>query len=166
MALTALNPKPVTMYSTPFDAATAFASAQTLTATGYFNNLNSFLDLGGSNPISDVGRTEGFWCLDITAADMSSGDESYQLALLGSNDINFGNGNVELLAFHDLAAVTAGRVIPTLLGASPALANLQIPFSNQMQKIRYRWLKSYAVLAGTSPSITLSSRISRAAIGA
>ena len=122
MALTALAiPSQVTTFPCPFDAMTAFTDTQTLTATGYLNNLNSgLLDLGGAKPVSAVGRVDGIFNLDITAIDVASGDETYAFALLGSNDSAFGNGNVELLAYHDIAAASSGRVIATLLGASPA----------------------------------------------
>jgi hypothetical protein len=173
MALTANSiPSQVTTFPCPYDAMTAFCSAQTLTATGYFNNLNSGqLDLGGAAPVSAAGRTDFVWSMDITACDVSSNDESYKLNLFGSNDVAFGNGNVELLAMHDLAAVTAGRQVATILGASPTIppTNLggtiiQLPATNLMQRIYYRYLRMYLVAAGTTPSITLTSWISRANI--
>lgn len=173
MALTAnAIPSQVTTYPCPYDAMLAFCNAQALTATGYFNNLNSGqIDLGGASPVSAAGRTDFIWSMDITACDFSSSDESYKLHLFGSNDVAFGNGNVELLAFHDLAAVTAGRQVATILGASPTIppTNLggtiiQLAASNLMQRIYYRYLRMYLVAAGTTPSITLTSWISRANI--
>lgn len=165
-------PSQVTTFPCPYDALLAFCSAQTLTATGYFNNLNSGqIDLGGSLPVSAAGRTDFIWSMDITAIDMASNDESYKLHLFGSNDVAFGNGNVELLAFHDFAAVTAGRQVATILGASPTIppTNLggtivQLPATNLMQRIYYRYLRMYLVAAGTTPSITLTSWISRAEV--
>jgi len=173
MALTAnLIPSQVTLFPCPYDAMLAFCSAQTLTATGYFNNLNSGqLDLGGAAPVSAAGRTDFIWCMDITAIDVSSNDESYKVHLFGSNDVAFGNGNVELLAFHDFAAVTAGRQVATILGATPTIPPtglggtiVQLPATNLMQRIYYRYLRMYLVAAGTTPSITLTSWISRANI--
>jgi len=173
MALTALAiPSQVTTFPCPFDAMTAFTDTQTLTATGYLNNLNSgLLDLGGAKPVSAVGRVDGIFNLDITAIDVASGDETYAFALLGSNDSAFGNGNVELLAYHDIAAASSGRVIATLLGASPAIppTNLagtiiQLPFTNLMQRIYYRYLKARVIIGGTTPTVTVTSWISRAAI--
>jgi hypothetical protein len=121
MALTANTiPSQVTTFPCPYDATLAFTSAQTLTATGYLNNLNSGqLDLGGGAPVSAAGRTDFIWNMDITAIDVSSGDETYKLHLFGSQDVAFGNGNVELLAFHDLAAASAGRQVATILGVTP-----------------------------------------------
>jgi hypothetical protein len=173
MALTAnAIPSQVVLFPTPFDAMTAFTDTQTLTATGYLNNLNSGqIDLGSAKPVSAAGRTDGIWNINITNIDVSSGDETYRPHLFGSNDVAFGNGNVELLAMHDLAAASSGRVIATILGASPAIppANLagtliQLPFTNLMQRIYYRYLRAYIVIGGTTPTITLTSWISRAGI--
>lgn len=173
MALTALAiPSQVQAFPCPYDAMLAFTDAQTLVATGYLNNLNSgIIDLGGAKPVSAVGRTDGIWSLDITAMDMTSNDETYQFALLGSNDAAFGNGNVELISFYDFAAVAAGRVIATLLGASPTvpptgLAGMiqQKPFTNLSCRIYYRYLKCRLIAGGTTPSVTVTSWISRAGI--
>src|SRR5262245_16331406 len=173
MPLTANTiPSQVPFFATPFDAQLAFTSAQTLTATGYLNNLNSGqIDLGGANPVSAAGRTDGIWAFDVTAVDFASADEVYKLSLLGSNDVAFGNGNVALLAFHDLAAVTAGRQEATLLGPTPTIPStgvggtiFQIPFTNLMQRIVYRYLRCRAVISGTTPSITITSWVSKAGI--
>lgn len=167
MALTA-NPIPsqVPFAAAPFDAMMAFCNAQTLVATGYFNNLNSGqLDIGGgvAGTTQGAGRTEGLWCFTVSAIDFSSVDEIYKLHLFGSNDVAFGNGNVELLHFHDFAATAALRQVATILGATPTIPPVgvvgtifQIPFTNLMQRITYRYLRMYLVAAGTTPSITLT----------
>jgi len=92
-ALPSITPQ----FTLPVDANMQFASAQTLAASGFVNNLNAVLDL-------QPGRFTGMLALDISAIDVSSGNETYQFSLLGSNDNAFGNGNVDLLAFHDFAA--------------------------------------------------------------
>jgi hypothetical protein len=173
MALTANTiPSQVTTFPTPFDATLAFTDTQTLTATGYLNNLNSGqIDLGGAKPVAAAGRTDFIWNIDITAIDMSSGDETYQLALLGSNDTNFANGNVELLSFYDIAAASSGRVIATLLGATPTIPPtglggmlIQKPATNLALRIYYRFLRARVIIGGTTPSITATSWISKACI--
>lgn len=173
MALTAnAIPSQITTFPCPYDAMLAFCSAQQLTATGYFNNLNSGqIDLGGPSPVSAGGRTDFIWNIDITQLDETTTDEVYKLHLFGSNDAAFGNGNVELLAFHDFAGVTANRQVATILGASPAVPPaglagtiIQIPATNLMQRIYYRYLRMYGVLSGTTPIITATSWISRAGI--
>lgn len=173
MVLTAsLIPSQITAFPCPYDATRAFCSAQTLTATGYLNNLNSGqVDLGGPNPISAAGRTDGIFNIDITAINFGTSDESYTIRLLGSNDAAFGNGNVELLAMHDFAATAALRNLATILGATPTIPPtglagtlVQLPFTNLMQRIYYRYLQAHLVVVGTGPSITLTSWISRAGI--
>ncbi len=173
MALTALAiPSQVTTYPCPYDATTAFCSAQVVVATGYLNNLNAGqLDLGGGSPVSAAGRTDAIWNLLITAANFGTADESYTFRLLGSNDVAFGNGNVELLAMHDIAATAALRNLTAVLGATPTIppTNLagtlfQMPFSNLMQRIYYRYLRAHMVAVGTGPSVTCTSWISRAQI--
>jgi hypothetical protein len=153
-------PSIIPHYTVPLDANMQFASAQTLTATGYINNSNAVLDV-------QPGRFTGMLALDITAMDVSSSDETYKIALFGSNDNAFGNGNVDMLAFHDFAAATAGRQVATILAASPAVPPtglagtlVYMPFTNLMQGFVYRYLKLYAVIGGTTPSITLSAWIS------
>lgn len=169
MTLTANTlPSQVPTLTLPLDASTQFASAQTLTATGYINNTNAVIDLAnGAATTWGAGRMIGWLALDITAIDMSSGDETYKIHLFGSNDSAFGNGNVELLAMHDFAAAVAGRQVATILGISPTIppTNLSgtvmaLPFCNLMQRIVYRYLKLYAVIGGTTPSITLSAWLS------
>lgn len=171
MALTALTiPSQIGLYSSPVDAAMQFTTGETLTATGYMGSSTQ-LDLGGSNPAAAAGRHEGIWNILISAADMTSGDETYRMHLFASNDVAFGNGNVELLASHDLAAASSGRVVATILGASPTIpptnltgTQLQLLFSNQRQRILYRYLRGYWTIGGTTPSITYQSWISKADI--
>jgi hypothetical protein len=173
MALTAnAIPSQITTFPCPYDAMLAFCNAQTLNATGYFNNLNSGqIDLGGSSPVSAAGRTDFIWNMDITTLDETTADEVYKLHLFGSNDVAFGNGNVELLAFHDFAGATANRQVATILGISPVVPPVglggtivQIPATNLMQRIIYRYLRCYLVAAGTTPIITMTSWISKAEI--
>jgi hypothetical protein len=149
-------------WALPFDVATAFANGQTITATGYVNAIQTQVDIG-------VGRWIGKLALDISAMDLSSADESYRLMLLGSNDVAFGNGNVDLLAVSDFAAATAGRLLPTVTPASNAVpstgkssSRFILPVTNQRGDYVFRYLQLYAVLGGTTPSITLAAWLSGA----
>jgi hypothetical protein len=103
--------------------------------------------------------------------DFTTTDETYKLFLVGSNDSAFTNGNVEMLAVLDFAALAANRILATVLGATPTIppTNLggtimQVPCTNLKQRIYYRYLRIYSVLAGTTPIITCTSWISRANI--
>ena len=172
MALTPLTiPSQIAEFPCPFDALLAFCDTQQLTSTGYFNNLNSGqIDLGGNKPVSAVGRTDFIWNMDLTVLDETTTDETYKIGLVGSNDVAFTAGNVELLAFHDFS-LAANRVLPAILGTSPAVPAtglagtlIQIPATNLMQRIYYRYLRMYGLLGGTTPIITATAWISRAGI--
>jgi hypothetical protein len=171
MPLTAGNlPSQAPQYAVPFDRSTCFADAQTLTLTGDLNNVNAQLDIGGVTNVagggvgSGAGRSDGVWVLNIPAMDLASGDESYRFHLLGSNDSAFGPGNVDLLGFHDFAAASAGRIIPTLMGpslaAGGAASRVYVPFVNLRQGLVYRYLRCRVVIGGTTPSITVTSWLS------
>jgi hypothetical protein len=105
--------------------------------------------------------------LDITAIDFSSVDEVYTFHLVASNDVAFGNGNVEQLATHNFAATAALRTVATIWGVTPTIPPtgaagtiLQLPFTNLMQRIVYRYVRCYLVAAGTTPSVTVTSWLS------
>jgi hypothetical protein len=148
----------------PFDANAAFGTngaAQTLTNSGYFG-APAQIDVG-------PGRVKGLWALDITALDQTTGDESYTFHLLGSNDVAWGNGNVEILQSQNFGGAS-GRSIATIVGASPVAPSAAgvagtapygslsaFPFGNMKMRIAYRYLRLYAVLSGTTPSITANS---------
>ncbi|TBY41592.1 hypothetical protein [Rhizobium leguminosarum] len=149
-------PSIVPDWDVPFDTLTAFANGQTITATGYVNAIQAQVDIG-------VGRWIGKLNIDISALDLSSGDETYRLFLLGSNDAAFANGNVEILNVQDFAAASAGRLVPTIVPASDAVpvarksaSRFTIPVTNQRGIYVFRYLQLYAVLGGTTPSITLA----------
>jgi hypothetical protein len=93
-----------------------------------------------------------------------SGNEAYQFFLLGSNDPNFSNGNVEVLQIHDLAATSALRDLANICAASPAVPEADVvaslfvkPFVNQLDQYVFQYLQLYCVIAGTAPSVTFSS---------
>jgi hypothetical protein len=161
-------PSIVPKFTLPRDAQTEFANAQTLTATGYINNTQAVIDLGGgSGGTAGVGRILGFLALDITAIDVSSGDETYGVGLIGSNDVAFGNGNCDLLMWHDFTAAASARTVPTICAASPAIPPtgitgtlMALPFTNLMQGFIYRYMKLRAIIGGTTPTITLSAWLS------
>ena len=158
MAITNLSvPSNVPTHAVPYDYDQAFSLAQTVTASAWLGNQQTQITMG-------PGRMEGYWVLDIAALALGSSNETYQFFLCGSNDPNFGNGNVELLAMHDFAPTSALRVLPTILGVSPSdpqtglnATRHVIPFSNLMGYNLFEYLQLYALIAGTSPSVTLSS---------
>ncbi|EJB07512.1 hypothetical protein Rleg9DRAFT_6526 [Rhizobium leguminosarum bv. trifolii WSM597] len=155
------NPSPLPSVlphrAVPLDVAMAFAiTPQTLTASGYVNSQQAQIDIGN-------GLWEGRLTMELTALDLASGDETYRLLLLGSNDSAFGNGNVDILATQDFAAASAGRLLPTVAPASTAVppsgrlsARFVVPVTNLRGQFLFRYLQLYALLGGTTPSISLT----------
>jgi len=160
MAITAgALPSQVPLHLAPFDANSVFSTqpTQTLTATGYMGAPTQ-VDVG-------PGRFDGVWAIDISAIDVVTGDERYDFNLLSSNDVAFGNGNVEMLFMTNFGGAT-GRSIATILGASLTIPPTGIvgsmcifPFTNIKQRIVFRYLRGYVVIAGTTPSVTFNSWI-------
>lgn len=95
--------------------------------------------VAGQPRIIDIGtgRVDGKMVIDTSALDVASADESYRVALQGSNDITFGAGNVVELASG--VVTQAGR--------------LEVPFSNERSGTRYRYVRAFNDTGGTTPSI-------------
>lgn len=151
----------------PFDAQTALTdlAGNTLTSSGYsqVSSAQAIVDLG-------YGVAEYQWALSISAIDVASTDEVYKLALIGSNDVAFGNGNCELLAYHEYAAAASARVVANKLAPVAATGVVvpdpgsagswdTFPFYNYRNGMNFRYVSLYAVLSGTTPSITFISWI-------
>lgn len=151
----------------PWDAQTALTdlTGNTLTATGYsqYASAQAIVDLG-------YGAAEYQWALSITALKVSAGDELYKFALVGSNDVAFGNGNCELLAFHDYAAAASARVVATKMAEVSATGVVipdpnsagswdTFPFYNYVNGQTFRYASLYLVISGTSPTTTFKSWI-------
>lgn len=118
------------------DVSTVFSTGQTLTSSGYVNQLQQQVDLGG-------GLWEGCLILDISALDLSTDDQTYQLLFQGSNDPAFADGNVLLEINLSQDSLTVAPVsVPTIISFRGATS--------------FRYLQLYAQLGGTTPSITLS----------
>ena len=158
MPLTQSSPLPssVPERAVPLDIMTAFSTGQTLTANGYVNNTQSQVDIG-------VGLWEGRLNLDLTALKVSAGDETYRFMLLASNDQAFANGNVDLIAFQDFAAASAGRLLPTVCPPSNAVpspgkqsSRFTVPVTNKRGIFLMRYLQLYLVVGGTAPSVSLA----------
>jgi len=150
----------------PYDTLQAFALSQTLVATGYASNVNTQITQG-------PGRFYGLWKLQISALALGSSNEFYQFWLLGSNDVNFANGNTDVLAMYDLAATAALRALATVCAVSPTVpdsgqtaSEIVRPWCNQTDQYVFEYMQLYVLMGGTSPSVTFSSWVSPFTAGA
>jgi len=110
--------------------------------------------------ILDLGN--GFQCgnlvLDVTAMDVTTGDEAYSVMLEVSPDATFGTaGNIRVAA--ELRIGGATFTAPN--GAADAVGRFVIPFRNERNGTIYRYARLYTLIAGTSPSITFSAFLAK-----
>lgn len=111
--------------------------------------------VGGADATKKVGagRFEAVLIVDVSAIDISSADEVYHLLLQGSNASNF--SSVETLAQLSLGATAArpGGAVNSVVG------RYEIPFITEQHDTVYDYIRLYADVAGTTPSITLKAWI-------
>jgi hypothetical protein len=107
--------------------------------------------VGGVDKILDIGsaRFEGQCVMDITALEIASGDERYDLLIQGSNSATFASDIVILAALP----VGDGSTIGTAYAGSgvdvdDAPGRYVLPFSNERNNIYYRYLRGFTVVTG------------------
>lgn len=117
----------------------------------------AIIDLGGNQGATPVqnARIDAVAIVDVTAIDISSGNETYKVLVVGSNDPGLATGNVCLGAI-ELCVAGAGDV-PN--NASNVTGRAEIMFTNNLAGNFYEYVGLYLVIAGTTPSINIESFI-------
>jgi hypothetical protein len=125
--------------SQTYDNLLLLKDAGAITASGAATVASAarVLDLGPARTVAKV-------IVDTAITDLTTGDETYRVALQGSNDITFAAGVVEL-----------GSVSVTAAGRS------ELQFTTQPDDTPYRYVRAYFTLAGTSPSINATAFIAK-----
>lgn len=156
-----------------FDANTVLSdNAAAYTATGYAQayGADGVVDLGGNQgvtitlpSIDDVSsitpqqaRIDAMLVVDVTAIDIASGNETYKIMLLVSNDPNFAAGNVVQAAG---VMVGKGASLDGINMKDSVTGRYELGFTNNIAGSIYQFAKLYLVLAGATPSINISSFI-------
>lgn len=125
------------------DAQMQLSSAQALSATGVSTNA---IDLGSASPVSEIGSGEPMVAMikvDV-AADFTTTDETYEFQIIQSANANLSSADV----------LSKRAVVATLLKLN-SLHFVGIPPG----MITKRYLGLNYVLAGTTPSITVTAYI-------
>lgn len=109
--------------------------------------------VGGSDEILDLGSADvlciGDVVIDVSAIDIASTDEVYNILLEGSDSSTFASG-IEVLAACLLGDGT------TLLGETTVDSDTGryiLPFRNERNGRKYRYVRLRHVISGTTPSI-------------
>lgn len=147
-----------------FDSLLQFADgAAAMTASGAAEVSSSaqVLDLGSGNVHGDV-------VVDVSAIKISANDEIYTIYLQLSSDADFGTaGNI-----HDAAAFVIGAKEALFSDSDKdgVIGRYLLGLRNDMSlagvPTTYRYARLYAVIGGTSPSITFSAYLAKQQPGA
>lgn len=106
------------------------------------------------------GEWEGYLDIDVTAMDIVSNDEKYDIILQGSPDAAFGTaGNiVELMQF----SLSAKEVKVSDSDKDDVIGHYVKPVKNlDFDGTPLRYMRIYTVVAGTTPTITYSAYLSK-----
>jgi len=145
-----------------FDLGTLLHDAAVKTASfaGEIATVAKVIDFGGvtAQGVVNVAYTRFDFVVDVRAADSGTGDEQYLFVLQLSNDTN-GNGTL----FEAADAVVNKVVIPVGDALSAGAGNSDdmytvgryaVSADNEVAGTLYRYARLYAILAGTTPSVT------------
>lgn len=139
-----------------FDANLQFSdAAAAMTASGYctVGAATSIIDLGGNQSTSPAqqARIDAVAVCDVTAIDIASGNETYKLLVVVSNDPGLATGNV----IAGEVMLGKGTSLDCLNGADSVVGRYEIMFSTNIAGSIYEYGGVYLVAGGTTPSITI-----------
>ena len=127
-----------------FDILTLLKDAGAITAS-------AAAQVGGSNKIIDLGantRVDAIAVIDVTAIDIASADEFYDVVVQVSNSSSFASG------IENVAALNLGKSAGRFGGAQDStIGRYELPFCTEQNDTFYRYMRLYTVCGGTTPSI-------------
>jgi hypothetical protein len=124
------------------------AGAVTASAAAQVASAAKILDMG-------AGRFDGTVVVDVSALDIVSNDEEYNIIIQGSSSATFAS-DIQNLAMLNLGAteVRDGGAIDSLVG------RYEIGVTNEQADVTYRYIRAYTFVAGTTPSINYTAWLS------
>jgi hypothetical protein len=151
------------------DSASAITADALCTVGG--SAAAGIIDIGGATSAGQIGATNGSAgtlgadaCFDVqfdvAACDVTSGDEVYELQVIGSNSSTFASGVVLLgvLQLGDATTLAGGTGgIDTDKGVGTHILTVR----NRIESTAYRYVRANVEVGGTTPSITFGAYISK-----
>ena len=95
------------------------------------------------------GRFDARLFYDVTAIDITSADEQYDIIVQGSNSATFASG------IQELGRMKLGHTSTRKGAISSVIGRYEISFSNEVVNTEYRYLRVLVDVTGTTPSITI-----------
>lgn len=111
--------------------------------------------VGGAAKVIDLGSNalvNGVVMIDVSALDLVTGDEGYMVQLQGSSSSTFAS-DVNNLATLNLGGATSIFASAASASTLAAATRFIVPFRNEKGGVRYRYLRAYTDVNGTTPSI-------------
>lgn len=141
-----------------FDANLQFSdAAAAYTASGYMQSggADGVIDLGGNQGTSPAqqARIDAMAVFDVTAIDIASGNETYQIDILLSNDPAFAAANV--VCGGGIQVGKGASLRGPVAQADSVIGRYELGFTNQVAGTIYEYMKIYLTAGGTTPSITV-----------
>lgn len=157
-----------------FDANAVLSdNAAAYTASGYAQvaGADGIVDLGGNQGVTvtlpaiddtttytpQQARIDAMLVLDITAIDITSGNETYSIDLLVSNDPAFAAGAAVCAASVQLGKGASLR--GAVAQKDSTTGRVELGFTNNIQGALYQYAKLFITCGGTTPSINILSFI-------
>lgn len=110
--------------------------------------------VAGSAKVLDLGqaRMEGTVVIDVSAIEIASNDEEYDIILQGSTTAGFTADTIQNLAQLNLGAkeVRQGLAGSTVIDSEAG--RYEMPFTNEQDDIVYRYVRLVTVVAGSIAS--------------
>jgi hypothetical protein len=101
--------------------------------------------VGGADKIVDLGagRVDARVIVDITAVEVDTGNEKYQLMVQFSTSPTFASG------VWNGTALILGDSTQSLESADTVVGRRELPFTNEINGTVYRYMRMYTFVAGT-----------------
>lgn len=132
-------------------------NAAPYTATGFsqVGGANAILDLGGNQGVTPLqqARVDAVAVIDATAFDITSGNETYKMIVLVSNDPSFGAGNVVMAGEIEIGK---GASLDGIDMADAVTGRYELMFTNNIAGSIYEFAALYLVIGGTTPSLSIN----------
>ncbi len=122
-----------------YDAALLLRAQSLIAATA---TESTYLDIGAGFVCGDL-------VLDISALEVASTNESYQVFLQGSPDAAFTAGTIADLAEITLGASASTAKVLGLQGFDDLLGRYIVPFRNERNGTLYRYVRIRTIVVGT-----------------
>lgn len=133
------------------------AAAYTASGFAQVGGANQTLDLGGNQGVTptQLARIDAMMVIDVTAIDISSGNETYKLIVVGSNSAALASGVVELAAIQ----IGKGTSLEITNGGDFVIGRIELGFCNQVSGNIFEFIAMQLVIAGTTPSINFQAYV-------